>query len=204
MMVGGDNVDSSNILKLINPGTVGAEVGVWKGSTSKKLLRKDLKKLYMIDPWSTSGYDPALNAITDDTFDYVNGYLTKYSKIAGGNSPAHFNKYYDSIHAGVVKEFTNPEAEICRMTLEVWAKKYSDVKLDWIYVDGDHSYTGVMNDLNLSIKVLKEDGLILGDDYTWGKEQVTKIGVNRAVNEFVKKNNFKLVQHGSKQFQIIR
>ena len=39
----GVNTDSDKILHLIKPGTIGAEIGVWKGSSSEKFLKRDLR-----------------------------------------------------------------------------------------------------------------------------------------------------------------
>ena len=35
---------------------------------------------------------------------------------------------------------------------------------DFIYVDGSHLYDDVLSDINLSLKLLKEDGVLCGDD----------------------------------------
>ena len=51
-----------------------------------------------------------------------------------------------------------------------------------IYIDGDHSYKGVKNDLELYYPKVKKNGLILCDDYRNFQ------GVKKAVEEFCKKN----------------
>ena len=77
-----------------------------------------------------------------------------------------------------------------------------DEKLDWIYIDGDHSYTGVKNDLNNAIEVVKPGGLIIGDDYKWKSLTADKGGVKKAVNEFVSQHGLNLSAHGSVQWSI--
>jgi predicted O-methyltransferase YrrM len=56
---------------------------------------------------------------------------------------------------------------------------------DMIYIDGTHKYLASLNDAKFSLKYLKEDGIIVFDDYndSWP-------GVIQAVNEFV--NIYKL------------
>ena len=200
MMSQTTNTDSTAILHLIEEGTIGAEIGIWEGSTSAKLVKKKLKKFYMVDPYSIKGYIPAAEA-NDPTFSYEK-YYQNYARMTGGSDPDSFNRYYDQVYNRVVKKFgARPEVEIVRKNSTEWFNEFDGEKLDWIYVDGDHSYTGVINDLNNCLKVVKKGGIIIGDDYKWGRDG-DKGGVKKAVNEFVEKNNYELVRHGMNQFSI--
>ena len=199
----GVNKDSDKILHLIKPGTIGAEIGVWKGSSSEKFLKKGLKKFYMVDSWSLSGYDPAVQA-NDPTFSLTKVF-NNYQGLVGSKHPADFEDYYDKIYNGVVKKFSKyEEAEICRMGSNDWFEQYKKTgeKLDWIYIDGDHSYTGVKNDLNNAIEVVKPGGIIIGDDYKWKSLDADKGGVKKAVNEFVSQRSLLLDGHGNVQWSI--
>ena len=89
------------------------------------------------------------------------------------------------------------------MLSDEWFEKYSDVELDWIYVDGDHSYEGCLSDLENSLKAVKPGGLILGDDYGWPNSKWNKPGVTKAVNEFINKHKLtNIFRHGQTQFEI--
>ena len=66
-------------------------------------------------------------------------------------------------------------------------KKMDMSKIDFVFLDGGHEYNTVVNDLNSSIDVLKFNGSILCDDYNLGSAP----GVKKAIDEFVKNNNFK-------------
>jgi len=59
------------------------------------------------------------------------------------------------------------------------AQMFDDHSIDFIYIDGEHTYEGVRNDLDLYSRKVKADGVIAGHDYVdgWG-------GVVKAVNEF--------------------
>lgn len=70
-----------------------------------------------------------------------------------------------------------------RMTSDKMFSELDNVKFDFIYIDGDHSYEQVQQDLNNSFKVLKVGGVILVDDYAWVKDTV-----RRAVNDFYNAN----------------
>lgn len=53
--------------------------------------------------------------------------------------------------------------------------------IDFFHIDGDHTTEGVIHDLDLCFKVLKNNGYILVDDIDYIKE--VKIGVNQWVNK---------------------
>ena len=58
---------------------------------------------------------------------------------------------------------------------------------DMIYIDGDHSYEGVMSDLVCAARVIKDGGWIMGHDYDYNlakTESKYDFGVRRAVDEF--------------------
>ena len=59
-------------------------------------------------------------------------------------------------------------------------------KIDYVFLDGGHEYNTVMNDLNCCSEVISNDGTVLCDDYDLQQAP----GVRRAIDEFVKKNNF--------------
>ena len=63
-----------------------------------------------------------------------------------------------------------------------------DNSLDWVYIDGNHSYDNVLSDLNSILPKMKKDGIIAGDDYF---NAIGKFGndVINAVNDFCKQHN---------------
>jgi len=197
MMATHTNKDSQNIMHLIKPDTVGAEIGVWLGNTSTQFVKKGLKKLYMVDSYSVEPYKENSEMSFQE-------YIAKYSKITGEIAPTGFEKYYDRVFNEIKTRFkTYNEAEICRMTSDEWFKTHNDVELDWIYIDGDHSYEGCLQDLENSLKLVKSGGLILGDDYGWPNAKWQKTGVTKAVNEFINKHKLtQIFKHGETQYEI--
>ena len=59
-------------------------------------------------------------------------------------------------------------------------------KIDFVFLDGGHDYSTVINDLNCSIEVIQNNGTILCDDY----DLTYAPGVKKAIDEFSVKNNF--------------
>jgi lipopolysaccharide biosynthesis glycosyltransferase len=62
-----------------------------------------------------------------------------------------------------------------------------DNKYDIIYIDGDHSYNGVKNDLTNAYNKIQNGGYIMGHDYEMNMKKAKNIydfGVKKAVDEF--------------------
>ncbi len=60
-------------------------------------------------------------------------------------------------------------------------------KIDYVFLDGGHDYETVKNDLKNCIDVIINNGTILCDDYNLSYAP----GVKKAIDEYVKINNFK-------------
>jgi len=174
----GTNTDIAKVVKRWIPeNSVGAEIGIWKGETSKLLLTK-CRYLHMVDPYNISVYEK--------TTDWLNmGYekiLERYSPLVGSTNPEDFQKFYDDLFVNVCEEFKDLPVTIHRMTSREWFNVSGVKDLDWIYIDGDHSYEGVMEDLISSLNVVKENGLIFLDDYS--RHNSLHPGVRAAVTDF--------------------
>jgi len=72
------------------------------------------------------------------------------------------------------------QAQLIRKTSEEAAKDI-DEPLDFVYIDGNHSYSFVMADILNYYPLLRKGGVIGGHDYT----PFHDLGVVRAVDEFV-------------------
>lgn len=191
------NKDAPNILGLIPVNSVGAEIGVWFGNSSQIFLNKGLKELHLVDSWSVEPYKNNSEMPYDQ-------YLAKYQRITGEFSEAGFTRYYEMVYKDVITRFGNdPRVKIHRMTSDEWFEK-TDVELDWIYIDGDHSFEGCYRDLNNALKVVKQGGRILGDDYMWPEQAYGKRGVTKAVDKFREENPQlkSMTQYGFTQYVI--
>lgn len=128
-----------------------AEIGVWKGDNAERLCNLlDIEKLYLIDPY--------------DEYEEYKENKSETIKLQKAHSEAKhkLNKY----------SFVN------------WIKDYSDQAiqeisedLDYVYVDGNHSYDYVKEDLENYFEILSNDGILAGDDIHYS-------GVAQAVTEF--------------------
>jgi len=121
----------------------------------------------------------------------------KFEVIPSTNFKNPFKKFYHqyitrqdpySIEAvsNLLKKFKN-QVHLIQGNSNQVLKKMDMSKIDFVFLDGGHEYNTVMNDLNSCIDVLKFNGSILCDDYNLGSAP----GVKKAIDEFVKNNNFK-------------
>ena len=65
-------------------------------------------------------------------------------------------------------------------------KKIDMSKIDFVFLDGGHNYETVLNDLNCCNEVIKNNGVILCDDY----DLTYAPGVKKAIDKFVVENSF--------------
>ena len=66
-------------------------------------------------------------------------------------------------------------------------KKINMSKIDYVFLDGGHDYSTVINDLNCCNEVVQNGGTVLCDDYDLSYAP----GVKKAIDEFTLENNLK-------------
>jgi hypothetical protein len=157
-----------------------AEIGVWKGDGTTAILRHTRPRtLVLVDPWeSQESLEKARYGKADESA-------------------------MDETYASVLKRFDTEIAE-GRVSVrrarsdQVWGE-FGDGALDWVWLDGDHTYEAVTRDLTALARIVKPGGYIIGDDYTYGW---WRDGVIRAVDEFVASGNGTLEIIGGIFFRI--
>lgn len=164
----------------VKPGMIGCELGVFAGEFAEYLASKHPQKLYLIDIWQGDTNNVSMSA--DEN----------------GNNPVFYNA--DELFKHVTALFkTNPAIEIRRGFTQDVIPTLPNNSLDYVYIDADHSYEGVLRDLTNILPKMKQQCWILGHDYEMNLEKantVWKFGVKKAVDEFCKKHQFRLVAKG--------
>lgn len=161
--------------KFGNETIVGAEVGVAIGTHALNILENmpNVKVLYLVDPYLTHG-GWALHLfnegkITKKRLEFLKDFNRRecYAPQKGKKILAPFNNRIRWVY----KEF-----EVCTV------KDIPD-PLDFVYIDGNHNYEYVKQDIILSTKLVKKGGVIGGHDFGWTP------GAHEAVTEYCAKNN---------------
>ena len=63
-------------------------------------------------------------------------------------------------------------------------ERFADESFDWVYVDADHSYEGVIADARASADKIKPGGYLVFNDFAHIDPELGRYGVHRAVVEF--------------------
>jgi hypothetical protein len=157
------------MLALLAAEGVCAEIGTWRGDFAAEILAdRRPRRLYLVDPWEhreEGAYEEASYG----------------GRMEGGQAAL------DEMHAAVVARFAveieRGQVEVLRSRSTEAAARFAPESLDWVYIDGDHSYEGVRTDLEAYFPAVKPGGVLAGDDYghvgSWFED-----GVARAVDEF--------------------
>jgi hypothetical protein len=166
----GKNPGAAETAKRIPVGSVGVEVGVWRGD-STALFLENAAHVHCVDPWSVTAYEGS-----PEFGDYA-AYIKRYAPIVGSEDPRRFQEYYDRIYRDVCDRFPSELVTVHRCTSAEFFRKFT-WRVDWVYVDGLHNYESCLSDLHGARSILKPGGFIFGDDYG------NKPGVTEAVHSF--------------------
>ena len=83
-----------------------------------------------------------------------------------------------------------PNATVVRGKSVDVAKTVEDETLDFVFIDADHSYLSVKDDLEAWVPKVRKGGIVSGHDYF--EPQSGNLGVIQAVDEYVKDHQYKL------------
>lgn len=145
---------------------LGAEIGVQAGNTSEALLRAfPSLTLYMIDPWSVPQPDGSF-------------------VLSGDPVARETAERWGELHQKATSRvaFAGERAVILRQTALEAAGRIDDASLDFTFVDGDHSHTGVLRDAQAYWPKVRPGGIVFFHDYESTADWCR--GVKPAVDEF--------------------
>jgi hypothetical protein len=151
-----------------------AEIGVFRGEFSHILYTTYFpEKHYLIDPWDgdlVSG-DKNGNNVThirgEDALKEVQALFANNSQVS------------------ILRKYSNKINNDC----------IPDGSLDLIYIDGDHSYKGAYEDLQLGWRLVKRGGWIAGHDYCMNMNKTNNnydFGVKQAVEQFCREKGIQI------------
>lgn len=140
---------------------VGAEIGVYKGAFTEKFCQAGLK-MYAIDPWISyegAGRTQKRQERQDFLYSHTQRTLAPYK-----------------------------DCTIIRATSMEALKWFEDGSLGFVYLDGDHSFKYIAEDLVEWTKKVKSGGVISGHDYFYrGRDSTNLIcQVSPVVDAYVK------------------
>lgn len=124
---------------------VGAEIGVDRGKYSEVLCRANPNlHLYSIDPWLNSVYEANVPERTNYDQNYLEGRLQQ-----------------------ALKRLEPYNCTIIKKTSMDALDDFEDETLDFVYIDGNHNFPNVTNDLHYWSTKVRKGGIVSGHDYAY-------------------------------------
>lgn len=140
---------------------VGVEVGVFRGEHAKEILLgiPRLRRLYLVDP-------------------YIEDYWT---------FNPHFRAYISSAKDKALQRLT-PFNNRVKWVYAPFEANLIPEKVDFVYIDGCHSYEAVKHDILEAEKIVKRGGALGGHDYYPHGIKEKQFGVGIFVREHYEQN----------------
>ena len=139
----------------------GVEVGVAAGEFSRTIL--DIwegRRLHLVDPWR---------------------HLPNYVDLTNVSDAAH-EELFRSLPQLLASH--RDRYRIHRMLSQQAAESFDDRSLDFVYIDAEHTFEAVQNDLALWFPKARAGGIVAGHDFVDGSLPEGQFGVRKAVLEF--------------------
>jgi hypothetical protein len=139
----------------------GVEVGVAAGEFSKTILDVwEGRRLHLIDPWQ---------------------HLANYVDLTNVSDAAH-----EELFRSLPQRLASHCDRYCihRMLSQQAVESFDDRSLDFVYIDAEHTYEAVQNDVALWYPKVRAGGILAGHDFVDGNLPEGQFGVRKAVLEF--------------------
>lgn len=143
---------------------IGVEIGTDRGGYAKDICERFPQiKLYTIDPW----------------LPYNEGDEVKDRKAM------------QEIEAEARETLSQyPNCRIIHDSSMQAINNFQDESIDFVFIDGDHTYYAVLDDIAEWTKKVKKGGIVAGHDYV--KDDFRQYGVIEAVNGYCEKSDIDL------------
>jgi hypothetical protein len=167
------------------------EVGTWQGGFTQSILSKDnVTKVYCVDPYrhfTNNEYPDGMNELSQQQFDSL----------------------FTQVKQRLTLSYASKVEFIRKLSVE-GSKHFEDNSLDFVYIDGNHDYKYVLEDLKAWYPKVKKGGYLCGDDVysknlsehdsdgnvkiTWSPGCWGKYGTYKALVDFGKKFDIEQTQ----------
>ena len=128
-----------------------AEIGVWNGAFSASILDvTQPSELTLIDPWEL------LAAQSDEERTHKRHADALYMREMFDNVS---DRYGALGNVNIRKGFS---AEVM--------ESFPNAYFDWVYIDGNHQYDFVKQDIEIAFRKVRPGGIIAGDDFFWKRD----------------------------------
>lgn len=151
---------------------VGVEVGVASGEFSEEILSQWNGYLYMVDCWEHQ---------SEDVYQDISNHKPNVMEQVFANAVKVTQKFPG--RAGLVRKYSVQGAKFVSGLHE---------EIGFVYIDANHAYDYVIQDLEAWYPLVKDGGVVAGHDYLDGLSHNTQFGVVSAVKDFTRDKNVKV------------
>ncbi len=153
------------------------EVGVAYGYHAEYILQNMPEIEY-------HGVDPYLAG-----YDHTDPFVRDVALLYGDEPQLAMNRLFRAVNSKLTQY--DGRANLLRKTSVKGAEIINDGYFDIVYIDGDHTYDAVRNDLDAWSSKVRPGGILCGDDYKW-------LGVRQAVLEFMDITGKQVIEYSAK------
>jgi predicted O-methyltransferase YrrM len=146
------------------------EIGSWLGRSAVAMAQTCAGTVYCVDTWHGDAGTQAQAGPVDDPL-------------------AHYRKFLAHIAQAGVSYKIAPLFQDSRQAHALFAR----TPIDLLYIDSDHAYNSVWDDLSNWTPLLAPDGVVCGDDYNY-------VSVKQAVESFFEERWLLRVEAGGRMF----
>lgn len=143
---------TERMVREAEPGAVFVEVGCWKGKSTcyagvEIVNSGKLITLYAVDPLEPETWVPAAG-------------WQDHTRALAATPP-------ERVRAELVRNIEPVKSVVRYLSMRSVdaARLFGDQSVDWVMVDGDHSYEAVREDITAWLPKVKRGGVLSGDDY---------------------------------------
>ena len=129
--------------------------------------------MYLVYPWMSMSDNIKKKALYGGNFSSLEG-----QKI--------LDDRYEKVKLKFQKQIKSGQISLIRKSSDEVFKLFEDNFFDFIYIDGNHTFEYVKADIANSLKKIKDEGVIICDDY--GNIGWWEDGVSKAVNQLCNQN----------------
>ncbi len=156
--------DRRRLLEKMPRHAVCAEIGVWKAEFSEHIDHiTQPSHLALIDPWA---------------------FQPDFPHRMFGGTVAKAQSDMNAIFQDVCEKMNGDHIQIIRKMSQDAVAGFPDHFFNWVYIDGNHYYDFVRQDLETWFPKVKPGGFLTGDDYLW-RDENGQCSVAAAVSDFL-------------------
>ena len=175
-----DKVCESRRIAITGYHLYGVEIGSHRGRSAALMLSKyERLMLHMIDSWCEHDGD--------------SDYSKSGDSVAKLTSKQQIENYQEALRATLQ---WSGRRHVTKLTSERAAGRWGHRKFDFIFVDGDHSYSGCSSDIALWWPMLYPGGAMIFHDYFHPRNAKGSFGVKKAVDELAEREGLEIVEEG--------